>query len=165
MSVNYKLALTKSIANDWTTKAFAICLDRDWTPCCYKLSTFNNPWGSSRWRESLCAPGNLVGWSLDSWMFLAQILSSQSLHPLISRDTLNPWWPQTLMTNKKKTFCKLSASWYWTPPSPKPYMLTFPDCHFGAVSQSYLSCWLPGCSPHFAPNKTELTTLKFYIFF
>ena len=24
--VNYKLALTKSIANDWTTKAFAICL-------------------------------------------------------------------------------------------------------------------------------------------
>ena len=31
--VNYKLPLTKSIANDWTT-AFAICLCRDWTLCC-----------------------------------------------------------------------------------------------------------------------------------
>ena len=31
--VNNKLALTKSIANDWTTKAFAICLYRDWTLC------------------------------------------------------------------------------------------------------------------------------------
>ena len=28
-SVNNKLALTKSIANDLTTKAFAICLYRD----------------------------------------------------------------------------------------------------------------------------------------
>ena len=28
-SVNYKLALNKNIANDWTTKAFAICLYRD----------------------------------------------------------------------------------------------------------------------------------------
>ena len=27
--VNYKLTLTKSIANDWTTKAFAICLYGD----------------------------------------------------------------------------------------------------------------------------------------
>ena len=54
----------------------------------------------------------------------------------------------------QKTFCKLSASWYWTPPSPKPYTLTFPHCCFGAVSQSYLRCCLPGCSPHFTPNKT-----------
>ena len=33
--VNYKLAHTKSTANDWTTKAFAICIYRDWTPCCF----------------------------------------------------------------------------------------------------------------------------------
>ena len=32
--VRYKLALTKSIANEWTTKAFAICLYGDWTPYC-----------------------------------------------------------------------------------------------------------------------------------
>ena len=68
------------------------------------------------------------------------------------------------MTNKK-AFCKMSTSWYWTPPSPKPCILAFPHCRFGAVSQSYLRCCLPGCSPHFAPNKTSLTTLKLCIFF
>jgi len=36
-----------------------------------------------------------------------------------------------------ETFCKMSDSWYWTPPSHKPYMLAFPHCHFGAVSQSW----------------------------
>ena len=33
--VNYKLALTKSTANDWTKKAFAICPFGEWTQCCY----------------------------------------------------------------------------------------------------------------------------------
>ena len=55
----------------------------------------------------------------------------------------------------------MSASWYWTPLSPKPYIFTSPYCHFGAVSQSYLWCCLPGCSPHFAPDKT---TWNLYIF-
>ena len=50
-------------------------------------------------------------------------------------------------------------------PSPKPYILTFPHCRFGAVSESYLRCCLLGWSPHFAPNKTSLTTLKLYNFF
>ena len=54
------------------------------------------------------------------------------------------WWHHILMNNKKpfvkKTFLVLS------PPSPKPYILTFPHCCFGAVSQSYLKCCLPGCS-------------------
>ena len=49
----------------------------------------------------------------------------------------------------------MSASWYQTPPSSKRYILTFPHCCFGAVSQSYLRCHLLGCSPHFAPNKTH----------
>ena len=41
------------------------------------------------------------------------------------------------------------------PPSPKvTYKLTFLPCLFGAVSQSYLRCYLLGCSPHFTPNKT-----------
>ena len=30
----------------------------------------------------------------------------------------------------------MSASWYGTPPSPEPYIMTFPQCHFGAGSQS-----------------------------
>ena len=29
-----------------------------------------------------------------------------------------------------------------------------PLCLFEAVSQSYLRCCLPGCGPHFAPDKT-----------
>ena len=36
-TVNYKLVLTKSIANDWTTKAFAICLYRDWASLIVQL--------------------------------------------------------------------------------------------------------------------------------
>ena len=60
--VHYKLALTKSITNDWTTKAFAICLYGDWTPSCYSCGPSTPPWGSSGWSEVLCAPGNLVGW-------------------------------------------------------------------------------------------------------
>ena len=47
-------------------------------------------------------------------------------------------------------------------PFTKTFILTFPHCCFGAVSRSYLRCCLPGCSPHFAPNKT---TLKLYISF
>ena len=30
--------------------------------------------------------------------------------------------------------------------------------------QGYLRCCLPGCSPHFAPNKAQLTTLMLCIF-
>ena len=58
--VNYKLALTKSIIKDWTTKASAFCL---WSlnPLLLQLLAFSNPWGSSGWSEELCAPGNLVG--------------------------------------------------------------------------------------------------------
>ena len=66
--VNYKLARTKSIANDWITKAFAICLYGNWAPCCYScwlsqpLREFRVGWGTLCSRES--------GGSLDSWMFL-----------------------------------------------------------------------------------------------
>ena len=43
----------------------------------------------------------------------------------------------------------MSASWYWTPPSPKLHILTCPY-YFGAVSQSYLRCCLLGYSPQFS---------------
>ena len=47
----------------------------------------------------------------------------------------------------------------------KMLYLTFPNCLFGAVAQSYLTCYLPGCSPHFATNKTQFTTLTWCSFF
>ena len=43
--------------------------------------------------------------------------------------------------------------------------MDLPSYLFGAVSQSYLRCCLPGYSPHFVPNKTYLATFTLYIFF
>jgi len=34
-----------------------------------------------------------------------------------------------------------------------------------AVSQSYLRCCLPGCSPHFATNNSQLSHCAFFFFF
>ena len=34
----------------------------------------------------------------------------------------------------------------------------------GAVSQSYLRCYLPGLSTDFTPNKTQLSTFRLYFF-
>ena len=50
------------------------------------------------------------------------------------------------------------------PSTPKSLSIDFPYYLFGAVSQSYLKCSLLGSSPHFSPNKTQLTTLKLGIF-
>ena len=38
-------SLNKSIANDWTKKAFAICFYRDWAPCCYSCWLSTTPQG------------------------------------------------------------------------------------------------------------------------
>ena len=68
--VNYKLALAKSIVNDWTTGAFAICLCRDWTLCCcsYWPSTPAERF-QGRVSHSLFQG---IWWdrSLDRWVFL-----------------------------------------------------------------------------------------------
>ena len=62
---------------------------------------------------------------------------------------------------------QMSASWHWTPPSPKPYILTFPHCCFGAVSQNCLKCCLPGCSPILPQIKlnSQLSSYTFFFFF
>ena len=70
LSVNYKLALTKSIANDWTTKAFAICLYRDWTPCHYSCWPSTPPEGVQGGGRHSVLQGIWWDRSLDSWMFL-----------------------------------------------------------------------------------------------
>ena len=68
--VNYKLALTKSIAKDWTTKAFAICLCRDWTPCCCSCWPSTIPEGVQGGVRHSVLLGIWWDRSLDSWMFL-----------------------------------------------------------------------------------------------
>ena len=65
------------------------------------------------------------------------------------------WW-LFLVTSKSvmrlietvwKNMCLVAC----TSPSPESHDL--PPCLFGAVSQSYLRCCLPSCSPYLAPNK------------
>ena len=118
-----------------------------------QLLTFHNPQGV-RGRVR-CSVLQGIWWdrSLESWMFLEtdfviSILASPHFYRSIESlhgDITSSWLT--------KPFCKMNVSWYWTS-APKPYILTFPHCHFGAVSQSYLRCCLLGCSPHFSPNKT-----------
>ena len=65
--VSYKLALSKSIAND---KASAICLYRDWTPrCCSCWPSTPTEGAQGEVRHSVLQG---IWWdrSLDSWMFL-----------------------------------------------------------------------------------------------
>ena len=151
--VTYTLTLTKSII-DWTTKASAICLYGEWIPCCYSCWPSTIPEGVQGGLRHSVLQGIWWDRSLDSWMFLGtDFMISILASPHILRSTKSfhgnsrSSWPT-------ENFCKMRASWPWTPLSPKPYILTFPHCHFGTVSQSYLRCCLPGCSPHFAPDKT-----------
>ena len=86
---NYKLALTKSIANNWT-KAFAVCLYRVWTLCCCSCWSSTTPEGvQGRVRHSVLQG---IWWdrSLDSWMFSGTDFRI-SLLLLISRKALNPF--------------------------------------------------------------------------
>ena len=69
-TVIYKLALTKNIASDWTTKAFAICLYRDWTPCCYTCWPSTTPERVQSGVRLSVLQGIWWDRSLDSWMFL-----------------------------------------------------------------------------------------------
>ena len=63
---NYKLALTKSIASDWTTRH----LPSASTEIAAIAADFQQPLRELGGVKALCAPGNLVGQVLDSWMFL-----------------------------------------------------------------------------------------------
>ena len=78
-TVNYKLAFTKDIANDWTTKAFAICLYGDWTPCCYSCRSSTTPEGVQGGARHSVLQGIWWDRSLDSWMFFSSV---QSLSPV-----------------------------------------------------------------------------------
>ena len=127
----------KSIANDWTTKACTIC-HGVWTPCCCGYWPSTSPERVQGGVRHSVLQGIWWDRSLDSWMFLGTDVMISILASPLSREALNPFMVlhQIFMTNKK-TFCKMSASWYWTPPSPKPYKLTFPHYCFGAVSQRW----------------------------
>ena len=123
--VNYTLALTKSIVNDWKAKAFAICLYGDWTPCCYSCWPSTIPEGVQGGVRHSVFQG--IWWDryLDSWIFLrTDCMISMVVSPCIykSSKSLHGDIRFSWLT---KNICKMSSSWYWTPPSPKPYNINF----------------------------------------
>ena len=88
--VNYKLAFTKSIANSWTTKAFAICLYRDWVPYYYNCWPSTTPEGV----QGSSVQGIWWDRSLDSWIFFQFSSVAQSCLTLYnSMDCSTPGFP------------------------------------------------------------------------
>ena len=66
---NYKLALTKSTANNWTAMAFATCLYRDWTPCCYSCWPSPTPGGvQGGVRPSVLRKSGGIGLWVSEWV-------------------------------------------------------------------------------------------------
>ena len=85
--VHYKLALTKSIDNDWTAKAFAICLYGGWTPCCYSCRPSAIPERVQGGGRHSVLQGIWWDRSLDSWMLLGtDFMISILAFPNISLD-------------------------------------------------------------------------------
>ena len=142
--------LPRAFASDWTTtrRAFAICLG-----CCSCWS-LTLPEENSGWRERLSLlQGNWQNRSLDSQIFLGTDFMNPVLASPHIKKSNNSLHGDISSSWIAKSFCKVSAWVHWTHPSLKSYIFTFPHCLFGAVSQSYLRCYLPSYSPHFSPNK------------
>ena len=72
LPVNCKLELTKSFANDWTTKTFAICLYGDWTLCCYSCWPSATPEGVQGGVRHSVLQGIWWDSSLDQFSSVAQ---------------------------------------------------------------------------------------------
>ena len=118
----------QGIANDWTTKAFAICLYRDWTPCCCSCWPSSTPGRVQGGGRHSVLQGIWWDRSLDTWMLLGTGFMISILASPVTSD------PHDL----QKTFCKLRISWYWAPPSPKPYILTSSTA---ALEQTLRALW------------------------
>ena len=90
-SVNYKLALTKSITNAWTTRHLPSA-STEIEPHAAVAVDLQQPEEVQGGVRRSVLQGIWWDRSLDSWMFLGRFLGrSQSLHLLISREALNPF--------------------------------------------------------------------------
>ena len=121
-----------------TTKAFAICLYGDGTPRCYSCWPSASPEGVQGGVRPSVLQGIWWDSSLDRWMSLQtgfMISIPASPHIWRSTKSLHSDIRSSWLT---KTFCKMSVSLYWTPPSPKPYILTSPTA---ALEQSLRAIW------------------------
>ena len=100
---------------------------------------------------TLCSGRNCQNSSTKTFFFQEPILWVQFLvqkNTKILHGVDCSLWPA-------ESFCKKLCSWLHVFPLHQNHIYTdLLTCHFGAVSKSYLWCCLPGCSPHFAPDKT-----------
>ena len=100
-----------------------------------------------------------------SWM-VASSLSTDLPHPGVEHDSpsLLHWQADSLPLShhgnptSRSLWQKLCAGLHELPFHHNHIYTHLPPYFFGAVSLSHLKCHLPGYSPHFAPNKTELGT-------
>ena len=133
-----------------------------------QLLIFNTPERSSGWRAEMrnsVLEGKTGRTGLQIVRYSQEpILWAQFLYLLISRkalhgDICSSWLAKTWKKKKK------SAWLHVLPLHQNSIYPGIPPYFFGAVSQSSLICCLLGYSPHFAPHKIWLTTLKLCIFF
>ena len=90
-------------------------------------------------------------WSCFCWLYrVSPSLAAKNIISLIS--VLTIWWCPWPAKSSTKNLCLISC----TPPLPKSHICCPSPCLFGAVSQSYLKCCFPGCSPHFPQTKLNL---------
>ena len=133
-----------------------------------QLLIFNTPERSSGWRAEMrnsVLEGKTGRTGLQIVRYSQEpILWAQFLYLLISRkalhgDICSSWLAKTCKKKKK------SAWLHVLPLHQNSIYPGIPPYFFGAVSQSSLICCLLGYSPHFAPHKIWLITLKLCIFF
>ena len=100
--VNRKLSLTKSIANEWTTKAFSTCFCGDWAPCCCSCWPSPTPEGAQGGVRPSVLQGIWWNRSLDSWIFSGTDFIIPVFASLfLEKQGIPSWWHQILLTHRK----------------------------------------------------------------
>ena len=89
-----------------------------------------------------------------AWYFQKLILWAQFLYLPISRRALKSFMAMTAPHHEQKPSAKCMCLIACIPLRQNHIFTDLSPYFFGAVSQSYLKCYLPRHSSHFAPNKT-----------
>ena len=151
---SYKLAFTKSTANDWTTNWHVPSTSTRIKSWAAAAADFQHPLKRAQAEnryDPLCVLGKTGRTGLQIVRYLQRILWAQFLHLLIIRKMLTSlWWHLLPMTSSKPlTKCELDCTELFPEII---YDTDLPPCLLVAISQHNLKCCLLGFSPHFAPK-------------
>ena len=122
-------SLNKSIANDWTKKAFAICFYRDWTPCCYSCWLSTTPQGVQGEVRHSVLQG--IWWDRSLHQF-SSVTQSCSTHCNLM-DSSMPGLPVHHQLSDFTHSCPLS---WWCQPTISSSVMPFSSC-----LQSFPESW------------------------